>query len=145
MNACPYDFSKTGCNVQTFLQNDVALHNKSFLLSLGGFCLISLNFIYANLCYFGYNLPHLCKFLYSNYVVATGSLVHRPVACPANIHWNDGGLDRDLYIQINELTVLAMDGRRRWLDIQKLVFVYCFFDMISNNPKCVTYIEEKFC
>ncbi|KAH1193661.1 GPI inositol-deacylase [Glycine max] len=50
----------------------------------------------------------------------TGSLVHRPVACPANIHWNDGGLDRDLYIQINELTVLAMDGRRRWLDIQKL-------------------------
>ncbi|RZB46977.1 GPI inositol-deacylase [Glycine soja] len=51
----------------------------------------------------------------------TGSLVHRPVACPANIHWNDGGLDRDLYIQINELTVLAMDGRRRWLDIQKLI------------------------
>lgn len=50
----------------------------------------------------------------------TGSLVHRPVACPANIHWNDGGLDRDLYIQINEVTVLAMDGRRRWLDIQKL-------------------------
>ncbi|KAL2320234.1 hypothetical protein Fmac_029203 [Flemingia macrophylla] len=50
----------------------------------------------------------------------TGSLVHRPVACPTNIHWNDGGLDRDLYIQINEVTVLAMDGRRRWLDIQKL-------------------------
>lgn len=49
MNACPYDFSKTGCNVQTFLQNDVALHNKSFLLSLGGFCLISINFINVNL------------------------------------------------------------------------------------------------
>ncbi|KAK7338423.1 hypothetical protein VNO77_19032 [Canavalia gladiata] len=51
---------------------------------------------------------------------ATGSQVHRPIACPSNIHWNDGGLDRDLYIQINEVTVLAMDGRRRWLDIQKL-------------------------
>ncbi|XP_004514117.1 uncharacterized protein [Cicer arietinum] len=51
---------------------------------------------------------------------ASGSQVHRSVTCPSNIHWNDGGLDRDLYIQINEVTVLAMDGRRRWLDIQKL-------------------------
>ncbi|KAK7395706.1 hypothetical protein VNO78_16273 [Psophocarpus tetragonolobus] len=50
----------------------------------------------------------------------TGPVLHRPVACPANIHWNEGGLDRDLYIQKNEVTVLAMDGRRRWLDIQKL-------------------------
>jgi hypothetical protein len=49
--------------------------------------------------------------------------MRRSVTCPHNIHWNDGGLDRDLYIPINEVTVLAMDGRRRWLDIQKLVFV----------------------
>nr|ABN08575.1 Esterase/lipase/thioesterase; Lipase, active site [Medicago truncatula] len=50
----------------------------------------------------------------------SGPQKHRSVTCPHNIHWNDGGLDRDLYIQINEVTVLAMDGRRRWLDIQKL-------------------------
>lgn len=50
----------------------------------------------------------------------SGPQKHRSVICPHNIHWNDGGLDRDLYIQINEVTVLAMDGRRRWLDIQKL-------------------------
>ncbi|MED6149474.1 hypothetical protein PIB30_062833 [Stylosanthes scabra] len=51
---------------------------------------------------------------------ATGSLVHRSVSCPPNIRWNEEGLDRDLYIQTNVVTVLAMDGRRRWLDIQKL-------------------------
>lgn len=41
--------------------------------------------------------------------------------CPGNVHWNDDGLERDLYIQTTTVTVLAMDGRRRWLDIQKLV------------------------
>ncbi|KAF5734228.1 GPI inositol-deacylase-like isoform X4 [Tripterygium wilfordii] len=40
--------------------------------------------------------------------------------CPNNIQWNDDGLERDLYIQTTTVTVLAMDGRRRWLDIQKL-------------------------
>lgn len=59
--------------------------------------------------------------------MAAGYRGHRSVACPPNVHWNDGGLDRDLYIQINEVTVLAMDGRRRWLDIQKLVLFICFF------------------
>ncbi|KAK7260642.1 hypothetical protein RIF29_26863 [Crotalaria pallida] len=48
----------------------------------------------------------------------TGFQVHS--ACPPDIRWSDGGLDRDLYIQTNVVTVLAMDGRRRWLDIQKL-------------------------
>lgn len=126
-------------------ENDVALHMKIISFVTWWFLFNFNKFHQCQSVNLDYNPPHLCKILYSNYVVATGSLVHRPVACPANIHWNDGGLDRDLYIQINELTVLAMDGRRRWLDIQKLVFVYCFFDMISNNPKCVTYIEEKFC
>lgn len=50
----------------------------------------------------------------------TGFQAHQSVSCPPTYHWNDGGLDRDLYIQTNEVTVLAMDGRRRWLDIQKL-------------------------
>ncbi|XP_022981217.1 uncharacterized protein LOC111480421 isoform X2 [Cucurbita maxima] len=43
-----------------------------------------------------------------------------PYACPKNIHWNDDGLERDLYIQTSTVSVLAMDGRRRWLDLEKL-------------------------
>ncbi|XP_048495141.1 uncharacterized protein LOC104883248 isoform X3 [Beta vulgaris subsp. vulgaris] len=41
-------------------------------------------------------------------------------ACPKNIQWDMDSLERDLYIQTSTVTVLAMDGRRRWLDIQKL-------------------------
>ncbi|KAJ4979237.1 hypothetical protein NE237_010017 [Protea cynaroides] len=40
--------------------------------------------------------------------------------CPRYVHWSDDGLDRDLYIQTTTVTVLAMDGRRRWLDLEKL-------------------------
>ncbi|CAN1188046.1 GPI inositol-deacylase [Linum perenne] len=40
--------------------------------------------------------------------------------CPKNLIWNDDGLEKDLYIQTSTMTVLAMDGRRRWLDIHKL-------------------------
>ncbi|PON44025.1 GPI inositol-deacylase PGAP1-like [Parasponia andersonii] len=49
-----------------------------------------------------------------------GSIVHASTACPSNFHWGDDGLERDLYIQTTTVPVLAMDGRRRWLDIQKL-------------------------
>ncbi|BBH00492.1 hydrolase, partial [Prunus dulcis] len=49
----------------------------------------------------------------------TGSL-YTSAACPRNVHWSEDGLERDLYIQTTTVTVLAMDGRRRWLDIQKL-------------------------
>lgn len=41
--------------------------------------------------------------------------------CPKSVNWADDSLDRDLYIQGTTVTVLAMDGRRRWLDIRKLV------------------------
>ncbi|KAM4124714.1 hypothetical protein ACB094_01G252200 [Castanea mollissima] len=51
---------------------------------------------------------------------AAGSLVHASTACPRNVHWGDDGFERDIYIQTTTVTVLAMDGRRRWLDIQKL-------------------------
>ncbi|KAB2614050.1 GPI inositol-deacylase-like [Pyrus ussuriensis x Pyrus communis] len=46
--------------------------------------------------------------------------LYTSTACPSNVHWSDDGLERDLYIQTTTVTVLAMDGRRRWLDIQKL-------------------------
>ncbi|XP_020102925.1 uncharacterized protein LOC109720311 isoform X2 [Ananas comosus] len=41
-------------------------------------------------------------------------------SCPSSVHWADNGPEKDLYIQSNSVTVLAMDGRRRWLDIKKL-------------------------
>ncbi|XP_021299155.1 uncharacterized protein LOC110427851 isoform X2 [Herrania umbratica] len=49
-----------------------------------------------------------------------GSQVHTLFDCPSSVHWSDDGLERDLYIQTTTVTVLAMDGRRRWLDIEKL-------------------------
>ncbi|XP_031404775.1 uncharacterized protein LOC116213832 isoform X2 [Punica granatum] len=49
-----------------------------------------------------------------------GSQVHSFPTCPSNINWSNDGLERDLYIETTTVTVLAMDGRRRWLDIQKL-------------------------
>ncbi|GAV85514.1 PGAP1 domain-containing protein [Cephalotus follicularis] len=51
---------------------------------------------------------------------AAGSQVQASFVCPSNVYWSDDGLERDLYIQTTTVTVLAMDGRRRWLDIQKL-------------------------
>ncbi|XP_049382837.1 uncharacterized protein LOC125847215 isoform X1 [Solanum stenotomum] len=50
----------------------------------------------------------------------SGSQAHRLYSCPNNIHWSDDALERDLYIETTTVTVLAMDGRRRWLDIEKL-------------------------
>uniref|UniRef100_A0ACD5Y3E2 Uncharacterized protein n=1 Tax=Avena sativa TaxID=4498 RepID=A0ACD5Y3E2_AVESA len=40
--------------------------------------------------------------------------------CPSSVQWTSDGLEKDLHIQSNLVTVLAMDGRRRWLDIKKL-------------------------
>ncbi|KAL6598084.1 hypothetical protein ACP70R_046505 [Stipagrostis hirtigluma subsp. patula] len=42
------------------------------------------------------------------------------LSCPPFVQWTSDGLEKDLYIQSNLVTVLAMDGRRRWLDIKKL-------------------------
>ncbi|XVE84099.1 hypothetical protein DITRI_Ditri16bG0142300 [Diplodiscus trichospermus] len=46
--------------------------------------------------------------------------VHTSSDCRSSFHWSDDVLERDLYIHTTTVTVLAMDGRRRWLDIQKL-------------------------
>ncbi|GMQ01446.1 hypothetical protein CsSME_00048093 [Camellia sinensis var. sinensis] len=64
---------------------------------------------------------------------------HTLSACPSNIRWTDDGLERDLYIQTSTITVLAMDGRRRWLDIEKLVsLVRCstVFKSFFNRIPC---------
>ncbi|XP_047263581.1 uncharacterized protein LOC107860723 isoform X2 [Capsicum annuum] len=62
-------------------------------------------------------LPHIPI---ENGEAESGSQAHRMYACPSNIHWSDDALERDLYIETTMVTVLAMDGRRRWLDIEKL-------------------------
>lgn len=43
------------------------------------------------------------------------------LSCPPSLQWTSDGLEKDLHIQLNSVTVLAMDGKRRWLDIKKLV------------------------
>ncbi|GAY48375.1 hypothetical protein CUMW_111170 [Citrus unshiu] len=43
-----------------------------------------------------------------------------PSSSSCTVQWSAEGLDKDLYIQTATVTVLAMDGKRRWLDIQKL-------------------------
>ncbi|KAL3526340.1 hypothetical protein ACH5RR_010996 [Cinchona calisaya] len=50
----------------------------------------------------------------------SGSQMSNIFSCPSHVHWNNDGLEKDLYIQTTSITVLAMDGRRRWLDIKKL-------------------------
>nr|XP_043613112.1 uncharacterized protein LOC122585082 [Erigeron canadensis] len=50
----------------------------------------------------------------------SGSQTKTFTACPSRIHWSDAGLEKDLYIKTPTVTILAMDGRRRWLDIKEL-------------------------
>ncbi|KAM7278469.1 hypothetical protein ACFE04_005603 [Oxalis oulophora] len=51
---------------------------------------------------------------------AHGSLVLGSYNCPSNISWNYSNHEKDLHIKTSTITVLAMDGKRRWLDIDKL-------------------------
>ncbi|GAB2284964.1 hypothetical protein Dimus_019419 [Dionaea muscipula] len=67
----------------------------------------------------------------------SGSQAYSPFACPKNIHWSDDDLDRDLYIETPTITVLAMDGRRRWMDIQKLgSHGKSYFVLVTNLAPC---------
>ena len=71
-------------------------------------------------------------------IMVAGSIVHASTACPSNVHWGNDGLERDLYIQTTTVPVLAMDGRRRWLDVQKLVSFIGFPSMSFKKFKIVT-------
>ncbi|KAL8137355.1 hypothetical protein V2J09_003356 [Rumex salicifolius] len=65
------------------------------------------------------------------------SLVQPEFVCPKNVQWGDDGLEKDLYIKTKTVTVLAMDGRRRWLDIQKLgTNGTSHFVLVTNLPPC---------
>lgn len=62
-----------------------------------------------------------------------GSQMSHLFSCPTHVQWNDAGLERDLYIQTTSITVLAMDGRRRWLDIQRLVSFICGVNFLTTT------------
>ncbi|KZV17310.1 hypothetical protein F511_18251 [Dorcoceras hygrometricum] len=58
--------------------------------------------------------------LFNNLKLRTEAQALGVSGCPSNLKWSEDGLEKDLYIQTSTVTVLAMDGRRRWLDIHKL-------------------------
>lgn len=66
-----------------------------------------------------------------------GSAASTLSPCPTYVRWSNDGLDRDLYIQTTTVSVLAMDGRRRWLDIHKLGSngSSCFI-LVTNLAPC---------
>ncbi|XP_020577654.1 uncharacterized protein LOC110022858 isoform X2 [Phalaenopsis equestris] len=49
---------------------------------------------------------------------ATGLQIDGFSSCPPFFRWRGDVLEKDLYIHSTSVTVLAMDGRRRWLDIR---------------------------
>lgn len=61
-------------------------------------------------------------------------------ACPSKIHWSVEGLEHDLYIKTPTVTILAMDGRRRWLDIKELVTHYFAY---FNYCSLCSYVIER--
>lgn len=64
-----------------------------------------------------------------------------PFACPANVPWVKEAPQTDLHIKSTTMTVLAMDGRRRMMDIEKLVrFLNLFLDSSSKYEVCVVQI-----
>lgn len=68
---------------------------------------------------------------------AAGSQAHSSASCPSTVQWSAEGLDKDIYIQTTTVTVLAMDGRRRWLDIQKLgANGKDYFIFVTNLAPC---------
>lgn len=100
--------------------------------SLPCFCTCSSGYVFGSIIFQLIDTTYLLHYV-------TGSHLPHIFSCPSNVHWNDDGLEKDLYIQTTTVTVLAMDGRRRWLDIHKLVsFIFnfgnsdCFYSKVCN-------------
>lgn len=68
--------------------------------------------------------------------------MHSLSACPNTFHWSNDGLERDLYIQTTTVSVLAMDGRRRWLDIEKLVSSAKVFFLYFSKVTYFTHFQS---
>ncbi|KAK4794162.1 hypothetical protein SAY86_012156 [Trapa natans] len=57
--------------------------------------------------------------------------------CSSNVHWINNDLQRDLHIKKTTITILDMDGRRRWLDLQKLGYGgKNYFLLVTNLAPC---------
>lgn len=50
-----------------------------------------------------------------------GTPIQDLFACPSHVFWLKEVPQSDLYIKSNIMTVLAMDGRRRVMDIERFV------------------------
>ncbi|CAM6043491.1 unnamed protein product [Sphagnum compactum] len=57
--------------------------------------------------------------------------------CPQSVSWEGERADKDLHISTPIMTILAMDGRRRWLDIKKLAVKGDWFVLVTNLAPCV--------
>ncbi|KAH9562192.1 hypothetical protein CY35_05G059400 [Sphagnum magellanicum] len=61
-----------------------------------------------------------------------------PSACPQNVYWESENAETDLHINTSIMTILAMDGQRRWLDIKKLASNgRDWFVLVTNLAPCV--------
>ncbi|CAM6094752.1 unnamed protein product [Calypogeia fissa] len=57
--------------------------------------------------------------------------------CPTSTHWIGESKEKDLYIDSPTMTVLAMDGKRRWLDIKRMVSNgKSWFTLVTNLAPC---------
>ncbi|KAI5083289.1 hypothetical protein GOP47_0003032 [Adiantum capillus-veneris] len=77
-------------------------------------------------------LPQLFGWMSKNELSEMNQLAHKPAtvsvteedfsphSCSKSIKWSDESHEKDLFIETYTVTILAMDGRRRWLDIKKL-------------------------
>lgn len=72
---------------------------------------------------------HTCVYMYSHNILLSIFPGSESQMSTCALDWRDDALDRDLYIQTSTVTILAMDGRRRWLDIELLVCA----DIISSG------------
>ncbi|MCO5581420.1 hypothetical protein L7F22_035304 [Adiantum nelumboides] len=77
-------------------------------------------------------LPQLFGWMSKNELSEMNQLAHKPAtvsvteedfnlhSCSKSIKWSDESHEKDLFIETYTVTILAMDGRRRWLDIKQL-------------------------
>ncbi|KAH7282837.1 hypothetical protein KP509_35G049700 [Ceratopteris richardii] len=65
-------------------------------------------------------IPEISQLARKPAVVSPNEDGYSTYSCSNSIKWPDESHEKDLFIETYAVTILAMDGRRRWLDIQKL-------------------------
>ncbi|KAL2624469.1 hypothetical protein R1flu_008714 [Riccia fluitans] len=68
---------------------------------------------------------------------ASGGTEAAAYSCPKSTRWTLRTKEKDLEVETPSVTVLAMDGRRRWMDIQAMrASGKIYFTMVTNLPPC---------